>query len=353
VTSLRLRLSVIVPIYQAAETLEACLVALAVGAADVDEIIVADDGSTDAAVASLPDFLCQRVRVVRSEKNIGRGPVRNLGAQAATGDVLVFVDADVAVHTNTLGAICAAFDDDPGRVSLIGAYDDRPTAKSWVSQYRNLLHHYVHHTHGSRATHFWTGLGAVRRDVFVALGGLDEGNWARNMEDVEFGHRLVDAGHTVDVLPHIQGTHMKRFTFTSMVKTDLLDRAIPWSTLMLRDHLRSDRFVTSSEQVTSAACSWIIAAATAAAIVLNFADAPLALLAAGLAGGAAVVFLAVNVSLWRFLARTRSGAFAAFCVPLHLLHAGVSALGFGLALGAQLGRREDKSSLAVGRLPVR
>lgn len=350
------RLSVVVPIFDASATLERCVAALVAAANDGDELIVADDGSRDGALEELPPHLGARLQVVRSEQNIGRGPIRNLGASEASGDVLVFVDADVEVHRDTLTLIRDAFTEVPGRVSLIGAYDDRPSAPGRVSQYRNLLHHHTHHTHGSRATHFWTGLGAVRRDVFLELGGLDDATWARDMEDVEFGHRLVDAGHTVDVLPHIQGTHLKDFTLRSMVRTDLLHRAIPWSTLMLTDHLRSDAFVTSWEQKASALCSLVLVGGSLAAAVAALAGASATAAALGVGAVAALVtFVLVNLSLWRFLARSRGPVFVLTAVPLHVLHALLSATGFGIALARQvvrrLRRRDRRAAAADGGPP--
>lgn len=354
------RLSVVMPIYQAAATLGTCAGALVAAARDGDELIVADDGSTDGSLDALDDVVRRRLLVVRSEENIGRGPIRNLGAAAASGDVLVFVDADVAVHPDALDAIRAAFDEHPARASLIGAYDDRPAAPGLVSQYRNLLHHHTHHTHGERATHFWTGLGAVRRDVYLQLGGLDEGTWARDMEDVEFGHRLVDAGHTVDVLPHIQGTHLKQFTLRSMLSTDLLHRAIPWSTLMLQDHLRTDAFVTSWEQKASAASASLLVLAALLAVVAAVAGSS-SLVAAllGVAVTALVVFVAVNLPLWRFLAGAKTVGFAVASVPFHVLHALASATGFGIALvrhiarraARVLSRRDRRAAAAAGAPP--
>jgi len=323
-------LSVVVPIHNSASTLQACIDALLAATGPDDEVIVADDGSTDGGCATL-DGAAAAVTVVTSQTNIGRGPIRNRGAAAATGDVIVFVDSDVAVHPDALHRLRQAFTDDPGCVAVIGSYDDAPAANGLVSQYRNLLHHYTHHTRGPTATHFWTGLGAVRRDVFVELGGLDENTWARNMEDVEFGHRVVDAGHTIVVLPTVQGTHHKHFTLATMASTDLFNRAIPWSNLMLDDGLRTDPFVASWPQATSAAA--------ACGVVGGVLAWPFTAVGGWVAAGAAVVFLGVNAGLWRFLARSRSVGFAVAAMPLHLLHALLSAVGFTAAVVGRVFRR--------------
>lgn len=318
------RLSVVVPIHESADTLHECVAALLDARGPGDEIIIADDGSTDGGWTVLPDHMVEQVSVVTSAVNIGRGPVRNLGAASATGDVLVFVDADVAVHHDALELLRSAFDNDPGCVAVIGSYDAQPAHQGVVSQYRNLLHHHTHHTRGPTATHFWTGLGAVRRPAFDDLGGLDEHTWARNMEDVEFGHRVVDAGHTIMVLPAVQGTHHKQFTVGSMVRTDLFNRAIPWSSLMLESGLRTDPFVASSPQTVSVAMSMLV--------VLGLLVWPVSALGAWVALAAMVVFLAVNARLWGFFARARGIGFALGTIPLHLLHSLLAGAGFTIAL---------------------
>jgi GT2 family glycosyltransferase len=324
----RVRLSVVVPIHESADTLEACVAALLVAREPFDEIIIADDGSTDAGWTVLPQPMVDEVSVVTSTTNIGRGPVRNLGAANATGDVLVFVDADVAVHADALDQLRSAFEADPDCAAIIGSYDARPAHPGIVSQYRNLLHHHTHHTRGPTATHFWTGLGAVRRDVFAAMGGLDEYTWARNMEDVEFGHRVVDAGHTIVVLPTAQGTHHKKFTLGSMVRTDLFNRAIPWSALMLHSGLRTDPFVASSPQTVSVAMSLLV--------VLGLVVWPFSVSGAWVALAALGVFVAVNVRLWRFFVRARGPLFVLAAIPLHLLHSLLAGVGFLVALTTRI-----------------
>jgi glycosyltransferase involved in cell wall biosynthesis len=322
------RLSVVVPIFQASGTIGACIAALVAAASADDELIVADDGSTDGGCAELDGRVRARLIEIRSDSNIGRGPIRNLGAARATGDVIVFVDADVVIHVNALDAIRDAFSD-RNRECIIGSYDDQPSDRGVVSQYRNLLHHVTHHTQGATATHFWTGLGAVRRDVFEALGGLDEVTWARNMEDVEFGHRLVDAGITIDVLPNIQGTHLKGFTLRSMVRTDLVNRAVPWSRLMLHDRLRRDAFVMSRSQRVSAM-------GVAATLIGVVGGRSRHARRGGFVG--AGVFIWSNVGLWQFFRRQRGLAFALKCVPLHALHSAVSILGFSWAVTEHVAR---------------
>lgn len=330
VPSTDLRLSVVIPVHNSSATLTESVRAVVEAAGPFDEILVADDGSTDGCVAALDPLLRSAVKLVTSPVNIGRGPIRNLGVESSSGEILVFIDSDVAIERSALERIRTAFTDDPSRVALIGSYDDHPGDPGLVSQYRNLLHHHTHHTHGATATHFWTGIGAIRREVFLSMGGLDTRQWARHLEDVEFGHRLIDAGHTIDVIPEIRGTHYKRFTVRSMIRTDLRHRAIPWSHLMMADGFRIDPFVAAPSQLLSGL--------SVAVLLLALVVTPFTLAAGWVALGAFVAFVAINASLWRTFAAARGIGFAMACVPLHLLQTAVSGLGFAIAVGQRLRR---------------
>lgn len=330
------RLSVVVPFYNSRATLDACVRALVAAAADDTEIILADDGSTDGGATTLDHPLDDRLRVVRSEDNIGRGPIRNLGASVATGEILVFVDSDVVVHPDALHRIARAFAEDPSRTAVLGSYDDAPADPGVTSRYRNLLHHHTHHTHGPTATHFWTGLGAVRRSAFTEVGGLDDGRWARNMEDVEFGHRIVDGGGRIDLLPAIEGTHLKRFTVQSMIRIDLFNRAIPWAMLMVDRGLRVDPIVTAWPQRLSALGLGTIVAGL---LALPFVPGSARLLCVAAALGGLAVFVMANLSLLGRIGRAGGAGLAMAAVPLHLLHTTVAATGLTIGLGRGLLRR--------------
>ena len=81
---------------------------------------------------------------------------------------------------------------------------------------------------------FWTGLGAVRRADFLAVGGFDGDRYPHpSIEDIELGHRLTAAGGRLRLDPTIQGTHLKRWTLRSMLWTDFARRGAPWVALQL------------------------------------------------------------------------------------------------------------------------
>ena len=107
-------------------------------------------------------------------KSGGPAKARNIGAKAATGNIILFIDADVELHPTTVLRVIAVFQDRPEVAAIIGSYDDAPGATNFLSQYKNLFHHYTHQAAKEEASTFWGACGAIRRDVFLSLEGFDE-----------------------------------------------------------------------------------------------------------------------------------------------------------------------------------
>ncbi len=255
-----------------------------------------------------------------SSTNIGPGAARNLGAAKATGDILVFVDADVALHPDALGRVAKYYSGPHSCAAVIGSYDNDPKAKGFISQYRNLLHRFVHQKTAREASHFWTGIGAVERSAFEALGGFDEARFGRALEDVEFGYRLRDAGYCIRVDPDIQGRHLKHWTLGSMLRTDLFVRAIPWTQLLLSHREMPNDFSLGLAQRASVFLAWLLPVS----VVLAGVFPPLM----GMTGAAFAAFLMVNWNFFRNLKEERGWAMALAAVSLHWLYHFISGLGF-------------------------
>ena len=123
--------------------------------------------------------------------------------------------------------------EDPGLAAAIGSYDDAPGETNFLSQYKNLLHHYVHQTGNPEASTFWGACGAIRREVFLTMGGFNEEYSRPCIEDIELGYRLKRAGFTIRLEKELQIKHLKRWDIVSLVKTDFFSRALPWTALIL------------------------------------------------------------------------------------------------------------------------
>jgi GT2 family glycosyltransferase len=195
------------------------------------ECIVVDDGSSIDIAEILRDSALKTI-LLRIPQRSGSAAARNMGAKAAAGDILLFVDDDVCVQPGSVAAVVAAFRADRGLGALIGRYDDAPSSPDFWSQFRNLLHAYTHRVSAGVASTFWTGFGAVRASLFFRHGGFNEA--PRKIDDVEFGTRMADAGVRIELRPELQVKHLKRWTLRSMISTDLFLRGIPWTLLVWR-----------------------------------------------------------------------------------------------------------------------
>jgi GT2 family glycosyltransferase len=276
------RLAAIVPATDRPTTLSACVAAIRSAEDPPEELIVVEEPA-----------------------GVGAAAARNAGVRESTCEILVFVDADVAVHADAFARIRARFEADPTLSAVFGSYDDEPAAPGFVSVFRNLLHHHVHQSSPGPATTFWTGLGAVRRDAFDSVRGLDEDlDW---LEDVDLGMRLSAQGSAIALDPEIQGTHLKRWSLWSMLKTDFIGRGIPWVVLLLRHRKTSNALNLGWAHRASAASSLVAAGA-------------LAKRRFGLAALAATAFVALNRSFHGSLLRRFGFGRAATGVGLHALH---------------------------------
>jgi len=321
-----MNLSVIIPVHNGGDHLQLCLDALAASSRSPDEVIVVDDASTDrshelaqaagASVIRLPDQ--------------PRGPAfaRNRGAEIAQGHILVFLDSDAAIHNDALARMERLLTKHTEIAALFGSYDADPPAHSVISRYKNLLHHYVHQ-HGRReASTFWAGCGAIRSEVFASIGGFSERYQGPAIEDIELGARLRRAGYRIRLCPDVQVTHLKRWTFGSLLRSDIFDRAIPWARLILqRRHLPAD-LVLDLKGRLSAVVAWVALALLVVGFWWSWAWVGMLLCVA--AGGIA------NADLYRFFARHGGVWFAVGAAGLHALYLLYSSLVFALVAGQTL-----------------
>jgi GT2 family glycosyltransferase len=314
-------LSVVIPVRNRPNEIVECVAAVRRAAAGgAAEIVVVDDASSD----ETPERIARLgVSLLRMEEPAGPAAARNAGAAHARSALLLFVDSDVLLHADAIEKLRARLAENEEVDAWFGSYDASPRAPGLVSQYRNLLHHYTHQHAAREASTFWAGCGAVRRAAFEDVGGFDEGRYAHAIEDIELGTRLVAAGYRIRVDPSIQGTHLKRWTLVSMVKTDVWGRAIPWARLILsRGDLPDDLNVSQRQRLCVAATGVGMLAALGAPW-------------SGWAGVTALaslgLVLVLNLDWLRFLARVRGLGFALGAVPLQLLYHFYSGASFGYA----------------------
>jgi GT2 family glycosyltransferase len=283
---------------------------------------VLDDASTDdspGVAAALG------ATVLRLDHRSGPAAARNRGAEAARGEHLFFVDADVVVHPETVGQVAAAFAADPTVDALFGSYDRQPGAANFLSQYKNLFHHFVHQQGSAEASTFWSGCGAIKRSVFLEMGGFDTTYDRPCIEDIELGARLRRAGRRIALVKEIQASHLKRWTLPGIVRSDVWDRGVPWTELILRDGRLPDDLNLKLSQRLSTVLAYALVGALAAALVATPAMAGRVVglpprTWAAIAAALLLLLVAINRRFYGFFARERGALFAVRVVPLHVLY---------------------------------
>jgi len=322
-------ISVIVPVHLGGEPFLRCLRSIQASCVQPDEVIVVLDGAPDSAADMANDF---GARVLRTPVGSGPARARNLGAAAASGDILFFVDSDVLIPPSAVDEVGAVFRSQPDLAALIGSYNDRPEANNFLSQYKNLFHHYVHQTGREEAFTFWGACGAIRRTAFVDIGGYDERYRHSSIEDIELGYRLRAAGHRIRMCKWLQVTHLKRWSAGSLFVCDFFRRALPWTELILRTRsLENDLNIDRSSRIKVALLlAMLVALATAWWWM------PALVVAAVLA----LVLIALDLPLLRFFRQKRGTFFALRTIPWHWLYYWICGMGFAIGTLKHAFRRE-------------
>lgn len=304
------KLAVVIPAYNASMTLEDCLSGIAGSKRKPDEIILYNDGSTDDTVEIANRY---GVKVITND-GAPKGPAagRNICAQNTSADLLVFIDADVQVHENSIGDLEAALMSAPDIAGAFGSYDDAPRSRRMAALYANLRHHFYHQHSDREASTFWSGFGAIKRDIFLTNNGYDTRFAQPSIEDVEFGIRLRNAGYRILLTPEAQAKHCKDWGLIQLWRTDIFQRALPWSKLIISGETEgADLNASTRERLVCvlAHLIWILA------IAAFFAPAILPVLIV-----TAISYGALNIQFYQLLAR-RGGAGLAICgAILHWLY---------------------------------
>ncbi len=313
--------SVVIPVYNGGSNFRKCLESIMDTSPSPLETIVVADGDTDGSGDLAESFVD---KVVRTHAPGGPARARNLGAHEARGEILFFVDADVTISRDAIGQVQSAFKKDLDLAAVFGSYDDEPFEKNFLSQYKNLLHHYVHQAGREEASTFWGACGAVRQEVFLELGGFDETYDRPSIEDIDLGYRLKKAGHRIRLVKGLQVKHLKRWSVFSLLTADVFYRAIPWTLLILDE----GEFVDDLNLKLSSRISVI----SVYMLLLSMLFAGYAPWLLGLAAFFALVLLALNRDLYCFFWRKRGLPFALKTIPWHWLYFFYSGIAFTIGL---------------------
>lgn len=325
-------ISMIIPVYNGGANFYQCLRSLSAVATKVLEIIVVDDGGTDDSA-----LLAEQIgaRVFKFASPGGPARARNRGAQIAQGSILFFIDADVTLTEETIDEVVKTFRKCPTLAALIGSYDDEPGAKNFLSQYKNLFHHYTHQTSCKDASTFWGACGAIRREAFWAVGGFDERYRYPSIEDIELGYRLKRAGYQIQLNKAVQVKHLKHWKVGSLLRAEIFYRAIPWTELLWRDQQFNNDLNLKQSSRFSLVCTY----ALLFCLVAGWWWFPAWLISLGIG----LLLLILNWPLYSFFYQKRGLLFTVQVVFWHWLYFFYGGLAFAIGTVRHLLTRQKPS----------
>ena len=203
VSSAAVRISIIIPALNEERMIGRCLESLTKLAFSRDrfEVLVVDNGSLDRTLEVAQSFHDRLNLKMLQKTNVRISALRNLGARAAAGDILVFLDADCLAPQNWLDRILELASKDAAGV--MGAHYLLPDDSTWVGR---TWHRYQEAPKSGQVSHVPAGDLIMRREDFLRLGGFDE--TIQTNEDYELCERARKSGMHVTAFPAIGVVHL-------------------------------------------------------------------------------------------------------------------------------------------------
>ncbi|WP_214107650.1 glycosyltransferase family 2 protein [Acrocarpospora catenulata] len=326
--------SVIIPNYNYGYVLGQCLEAVKAQTYAPLEIILVDDCSTDDSVAVAEAL---GVPVLRTPRNGGVSVARNLGVEHARGEILFFLDSDVALAPDAVAEAVTMLASDPRIGAVCGNYEAVPLNRvSLVREYRNLYRHYW----------YLVAEGPIKGFLPVAIIAIparvwaEVGPWSETLlqsEGADIGERLTDR-YQVILTSAVRGRHDDDATARVALRKVFTRTRLHVPFFLQRRYAAG--VVGSPESGAS-----LSAALSAAAL-------PLPLLT-GLAWTWAVpllfflAWLGIDRRMYRFVFASRGVAFGVYFVVMHYL------VNLTIAAGAGIGILQWLTSRSFRRLYVK
>lgn len=227
-------LSFVIPVYNGEPFLEEVLSALNDSITDKYEVIIVDDASTDKSLEIARKF---PFKIHRNQKREGAAKSRNTGASLASGEYLVFLDADVVISKEVIKRIEELLNKEPKPLVLQGFYALPSGKVNTVSDYKHMWIYYTYSRLPNRIYWVYACLMVIRKDLFENSGGFDPTLSSYDgTDDAEFGIRLSNLGIKIRLVKDLLGEHRKRYNLFSFLKNDFI-RGRAWTKMVLKDKL--------------------------------------------------------------------------------------------------------------------
>lgn len=333
--------SVIIPNYNYGNSIGLCIDAALRQTYAPIEVIVVDDHSTDGSweVARQRD-----VTLLRTPRNSGVAVARNTGAAAARGEILFFVDSDVALRPDAVETAIAELAAHPEYGAVCGIYEDEPLIRDSVVEECRVLQAYCWRMDSLGTVSFlFSSLTAIPRRVFEQVGPFNPR--LRQTEEVEYGERM-SARYQIRVTPRVRGWHDDDDKLLPLLRK-LFRRARLRIPLFARRRRFAKGFESPARSLGTVAALGALASATLALLHPLWMVVPVVLAAASVAGDAAMYGYVLRRRGPRFLAVFAGVAFLTNVA----IAAGIAAGSVQWLLSSRFRRLYDASWLST-REPV-
>ncbi|MCB9800155.1 MAG: glycosyltransferase family 2 protein [Candidatus Omnitrophica bacterium] len=207
--------SVIIPARNAAKTIAACLQAIDASSVLPSEVLVVNDGSSDATKDCASAYPCRIVDVC-----LQRGPMeaRYEGARKAKSDILVFIDADVCVSPGSFEKILDHFKD-AGLSAVTGLLAPTAPDENFFSAYKNEYMNFIFKRQPRESLFLYGSLWAIRAGDMIYFDAISK-PFGSLVSDSEMGFRLRMSGKRILLDKTLAVTHLKKYQWYSLLQND-------------------------------------------------------------------------------------------------------------------------------------
>jgi glycosyltransferase involved in cell wall biosynthesis len=311
--------SIVIPNYNYAASVGLCVRACRAQTYSNVEVIVVDDGSTDASVAVAE---AAGARVISTPVNAGVAAARNLGAARAGGEILMFIDSDVMPEPDAVANAVELLRSHPEIGAVSGTYDPEPLiVDSKIEEYRCLHQYFLLNAEEGPIPTIHTAICAIRAEVFADLGGFNPR--LRQTEDQDFGLRLTQR-YPVYSSRGVRGKHDNDAGLGIMLYKVFVRARLAVPLLLDRRGLPGGYASRDRAGASIAALAAVLALPLPLLAGVWWAVLPPVLLAGSLAGERDMYRMVVQRRGWRFLP-----FFAAMNTVVNVTVAGAVAVGLG------------------------
>ena len=225
--------SVAIPCYNGAPYIGNAIQAILDQTHPASQVLIIDDGSTDRSAEIIGQY---PVELIQHATNRGLAAARNTALEAATGDIIVFVDADAYADPKLVASLLNGYTSP--HVGGVGGQGIEARVQSRADRWRRAHASQSHGQQAKTVSYLYGLCMSFRQSALEAVNGFDTA-FRTNAEDIDGGLRLNAAGFTLRYEPKARVYHQRTDDQASLTRTmanwyagayraKMANRAQPW-----------------------------------------------------------------------------------------------------------------------------